>query len=295
MTRALVLGGGGPVGIAWQCGLIVGLAQGAVDLGQADFTLGTSAGSFVGLRLAMGEGAATLADAIFADAERTVRNVHRSGRRPPDLTNLTRLMAKAQEAKRNPEEARAEIGAYALEADTMTEAEFIESFGRSFSSLPEDAWPQKGFACTAVDAGSGAFQLWTRESGVGVGRAVAASCSMPGVHPPVTLQGRRWFDGGGRSTTNADLAAGHEVVVIVAVRLSDWTPGGALARVFAHLDEEVQTLTDGGAKVMSLLPDDASRAAMGGNLMDFQKRADAARAGLTQGLAKAKELKTCWG
>src|SRR5438445_503469 len=85
MTRALVLGGGGPVGIAWQCGLIAGLAQGGVDLGQADFTLGTSAGSFVGLRLAMGEGAATLADAIFADAERSVRNVHRSSRRPPDL------------------------------------------------------------------------------------------------------------------------------------------------------------------------------------------------------------------
>ncbi|HEX2816106.1 MAG TPA: patatin-like phospholipase family protein, partial [Phenylobacterium sp.] len=223
MTRALVLGGGGPVGIAWESGLVAGLAQGGVDLGQADFTLGTSAGSFVGVRLAMGESAATLADAIFADDKRSVRNAHRSSRRPPDLTNLMRLMAKAQEANRDPAEARAEIGAYALAADTMTEEAFIESFGRSFTNLPEDAWPEKGFACTAVDAQSGDFQLWTRESGVGVVRAVASSCSMPGVHPPVTLQGKRWFDGGGRSSTNADLAVGHEVVVIVAVRLSDWT------------------------------------------------------------------------
>ncbi len=295
MTRALVLGGGGPVGIAWESGLIAGLAQGGVDLGQADFILGTSAGSFVGVRLAMGESAATLANAVFADAERAVRNVHRSGRRPPDLTNLMRLMARAQEAGRDPAEARAELGAYALAADTMTEEAFIETFGRSFASLPEGTWPERGFACTAVDAETGAFQVWTKESGVGVTRAVAASCSMPGVHPPVTLQGKRWFDGGGRSSTNADLAAGHEVVVIVAVRLSDWTPGGALARLFARLDEEVAILTDGGARVATLLPDDASRAAMGGNLMDFQNRAAAARAGLTQGLAAAAELKGCWG
>ena len=46
--RALVLGGGGPVGIAWESGLIAGLAQAGVDLGQADFTMGTSAGAFVG-------------------------------------------------------------------------------------------------------------------------------------------------------------------------------------------------------------------------------------------------------
>ena len=293
-SRALVLGGGGPVGIAWESGLVAGLGQAGVDLGQADFTLGTSAGAFVGVRLAMGESAATLADPILADAERPVRNVNRSARRPPDLTNVMRLMVKAQEVQRHPAEARAEIGALALSADTIGEQEFIESFGRSFASLPEDAWPERDFACTAVEAESGGFQLWTKASGVGVTRAVASSCSVPGVYPPVTLQGKRWIDGGVRSSTNADLAVGHEVVVIVAVRLSDWTPGGALARLFARLDEEVQILTDGGATVVTLLPDDASRAAMGGNLMDFQKRADAARAGLAQGLADAAELKTYW-
>jgi NTE family protein len=295
MTRALVLGGGGPVGIAWESGLLAGLAQGGVDVGQADYILGTSAGAFVGVRLAMGEAAAKLADPIFADAERPLRNVNRSARRPPDLTKLMRLMAHAQETGRDPEEARAEIGAYALAAETITEEEFIESFGRAFASLPDDAWPKRDFACTAVDAVSGAFQLWTKDSGVGVARAVAASCSMPGVYPPVTLKGRRWFDGGGRSSTNADLAIGHEVVVVVGVRLSDWTPGGALARLFARLDEEVRSLTEGGAKVAALLPDDASRAAMGGNLMDFQKRADAARAGLAQGVAAAEEIKAVWG
>ena len=295
MTRGLVLGGGGPIGIAWESGLLAGLAQGGADLGLADSILGTSAGAFVGLRLALGEPAAKLADPIFADAERAVRNVNRSNARPPDLSKLMRIMAQAQAAGRTPEEARAEVGAYALANEPMTEDAFLESFGRAFATLPETFWPPRDFACTAVDAQTGAFKVWTKESGVGVGRAVAASCSMPGIYPPITLKGRRWYDGGGRSSTNADLATGHEVVVIVGVRLSDWTPGGALARLFAHLDDEVAALEAGGAKVAAILPDDASRAAMGGNLMDFGKRVGAARAGQVQGLAAAAEIKALWG
>jgi len=290
-TRALVLGGGGPVGIAWESGLIAGLAQAGVDLGQADFTLGTSAGAFVGARLAMGAPAAKLADPIFADM---VRPASRSAR-PPDLTNVMRLMVKAQEAERDPTEVFAEIGALARAAETMGEDEFIDSFGRWFSTLPPDAWPERGFACTAVDAESGAFRLWTRHAGVGLTQAVAASCAIPGVYPPITALGRRWMDGGVRSSTNADLAAGHDLVVVVAIRLDDWTPGGALARVFARLEHEVRVLEDGGAKVVILLPDDASRAAMGGNLMEFRKRPDAARAGLAQGAAEAAALASLWG
>jgi NTE family protein len=54
MTRALVLGGGGPVGIGWESGLAVGLASKGVDISAADAVFGTSAGSFVGAQLALG-------------------------------------------------------------------------------------------------------------------------------------------------------------------------------------------------------------------------------------------------
>lgn len=294
MTRALVLGGGGPVGIAWESGLLAGLAQGGVDLGQADFTLGTSAGSFVGARLALGADAATLADPIIA--ERIPGEETRpagGGGPPPDLSKLMQLMGEAQGGLRNPAEVRAEIGAFALAAQTQSEAAFIESFGRSFSTLPTDAWPDRGFACTAVDAETGAFQLWTRESGVGVVRAVASSCSVPGVYPPVTLKGRRYIDGGMRSSTNADMAAGHEVVVVVAVRLG--AEGGAVGeRIAARFNDEIETLKGGGATVITITPDDASLAAFGANLMDFRRRADSARAGLAQGLTYAADVKAYW-
>jgi NTE family protein len=293
-SKALVLGGGGPVGIAWQSGLLAGLARAGVDLGQADHILGTSAGSFVGFRMAMGAPTATLADALFADAVSPVRPVARGGRPPADLSRLMRLMSKAQAAHHDDVEVRAEIGAYALACETMDEDEYIASFGRGFVSLPQDAWPQRSFACTAVDAETGAFQLWTGESGVGVARAVASSCSMPSVYPPVTVSGRRYVDGGARSHTNADMATGHDLVVVVAINLDAWTPGGALAKLFTRLEKETQSLRDGGATVVTIEPDDGSRAAMAGNLMDFRKRPDAARAGMAQGEALADSLRVQW-
>ena len=54
MDRALVLSGGGPVGIAWQSGLTVGLAEQGVQLRDADLIVGTSAGSVVGAQIALG-------------------------------------------------------------------------------------------------------------------------------------------------------------------------------------------------------------------------------------------------
>ncbi len=295
-SRALVLGGGGPVGIAWESGLLAGLAKAGLDLGGADFIMGTSAGSFVGMRLAFGAETATMADPILAErppqAPSSERAAGAAGGPPADLAPLMRLMGEAQGGTRDPAEVRREIGAFALAAPTMSEDDFIASFGRTMAGLPQDAWPPRAYAATAVDALTGAFQMWTGADGVGIGRAVASSCSVPGVYPPVTIKGRRYIDGGMRSSTNADQATGHEKVFVVALRLSAGSEVGD--RIAARLDEEVRSLEAGGATVTLIVPDDGSRAAMGVNLMDFRKRADAAQAGLAQGADQAARLAMAW-
>src|SRR3954454_9697201 len=50
--RALVLGGGGLAGIAWETGLLAGLAEQGCDVTGADLLIGTSAGSVVATQLA---------------------------------------------------------------------------------------------------------------------------------------------------------------------------------------------------------------------------------------------------
>jgi NTE family protein len=297
MTRkALVLGGGGPVGIAWESGLLTGFAEAGVDLSQADFILGTSAGSFVGAQLAMGASPASLAAPFLAmaDAPPKPRTEPREPARPaPDLTLLMRKMAEAASGVRPAQEVRAEIGAWALEQSPMSEDAFIQSFGRFLAELPTDAWPHKGYACTAVDAVDGSFRLWDKAAGVGLTRAVASSCSVPGVYPPITINGRRYIDGGMRSAVNADMATGYDLVVVVAIRVATGA-GEAAQRMRQALDAEIQVLLDGGARVELVTPDEASVGAFGPNLMDMRRRPRAAHAGVIQGRSGANAIRSAW-
>jgi NTE family protein len=285
--RALVLGGGGPVGIAWECGLLAGLAEAGVDLSEADFIVGTSAGSFVGAQVAMGQDIKALATPFLAMKDVPPKNAAkpasptRQAGPPPDLSFLFKKMAEAASGHRPAEEVRAELGAWAAEASKMSEDAFIQSFGRFLAGLPDDAWPTKGYACTAVDIETGAFHLWRKEDGVGVARAVASSCSVPGVYPPITLKGRRYMDGGMRSPVNADVATGYDTVVVVALRVEAGGSEKAAARAKAQLVELV-------------LPDAAAQAAFGPNLMDARKRPGAAQAGLDQARAAADALRVVW-
>ncbi len=290
MTRkALVLSGGGPVGIAWESGLIAGLAEAGVDLSEADFILGTSAGSFVGARLAMGAKPAELAAPFLAmgatpSLEGAAPPPPGAATTRPDMGKLMAFMTELSAGKRPAAEIRAEIGAWALSIPTVSEESFIASFGHSLGDLASDAWPDRPYACTAVDARDGAFKLWTAADGVGIARAVASSCSVPGIYPPITINGRRYIDGGMRPGSSVDLARGYQRVVVIAVYQNP------------SLDDEIAMLRDEGARVALVVPDAAGVEAFGGMLMDSRRRPAAAAAGFVQGRsgAEAAVLREAW-
>jgi NTE family protein len=277
------------VGIAWESGLIAGFAQGGVDLGQADFILGTSAGSVVGARLASGIPGVRLADVLLDEASAAPARDDP----PPSMENIGRmvvLMTEAQSGTRHPAQVRRELGALALSSATVGETEFMGRIGRALGDVSRQSWPGCDFACTAVDAEDGGFQLWNAASGVDLLHAVTSSCAVPGFAPPIRLQGRRYMDGGARSASNADLAAGYDVVVVVSVQ-----PPGAPPWMAQRLAEEVDSLQSSGATVVAITPDDAAGVAFGGNLMDLGRDAAVARAGVAQGASQAAILKQVWG
>lgn len=291
--RALVLGGGGPVGIGWESGIVSGLMDRGVDLSQADLIAGTSAGSFIGANLAMGRNVMQLAETYIHEQQAPVPS-GQGGTQPPDLSILIGKLQEAVSGARPAQEVRAEIGAWALTAKTITEEDFIASFGGWFSRLPETAWPERNYACTAVDAADGSFLVWNQKAGIGLARAVASSCSVPGVYPPITIRGRRYIDGGIRSATNADIAKGYDAVLVVAVAARVTDP--VLAERFRKpLEKELNILRESGAQVELIMPDEASLDAFGQNLMDRSRRPAAAKAGLSQGRAEAAKLRSFWG
>lgn len=297
-TRALVLGGGGPVGIAWETGLAAGLSEMGVELGAADFIMGTSAGSAVGAQLALGRNPRDMAEGI-----RNQTSGHSQlARRDPvqnapvaDLTPLMGFMQKLYSGDGSAEAIRREIGEFALAAKTVGEEDFVATFGRMVASAE---WPSKRYLCTAVDTADGSFVTWDNDSGVPLGRAVASSCSVPGIYPPITINGKRYMDGGMRSGTSADLAAGYGRVIVVSVRAGTeaqrrQNPMAEAGR--KRLENEMDAIRQAGGRVELIVPDEEAAATLGINLMDFRQREPALDTGIRQGKALAATLSSFWG
>ena len=264
--------------------------------GDPDFIMGTSAGSVVGALLALGRAPGDLARPIMAEAEkpRAIPGAVAENRPgAPDMTTLFTKMAEAAAGARDPQEIRREIGAFSLAAQTVTEDAFISGFGKQLAGSGEGSWPAHGYACTAVDCETGEFVVWDAAAKVPLSRAVASSCSVPGVFPAININGgRKYMDGGMRSATNADLAKGHAKTLVVAVRLG---AGEFAERMMKPLEREMQVIRDAGGEVELIVPDDASAAAFGSNLMNPRHRPASARAGLEQGRRAAEALKGFWG
>ncbi|MFD9337608.1 patatin-like phospholipase family protein [Streptomyces sp. NPDC060028] len=274
---ALVLGGGGLTGVGWEYGILYGLARAGVDLTTADLVVGTSAGSVVGAQLASGLlTAQELYERQLGDPAGEVAAKLGAG--------LFARYAVAMLRSRDATAYRRRVGAYALAADTGAEAERRKVLE---ARLVSHEWPERRLVVTAVDALTGEPADFDRHSGAGLVDAVSASCAVPGVWPPVTVGGRRFIDGGIRSATNADLAAGcARVVVIAPISLgSGLVPSPAV---------QAARLREAGARVLLITPSAAARKAFGRNVLDPARRDPAARAGLAQAAEHAAEAAAVW-
>ena len=283
--RALVLGGGGSVGIAWETGLAAGLADEGIDLRLADKIVGTSAGSFVGAELAAGRAPAEMRARLTEGAKARAESAPGGNALPaPDLTKLMEFMMRVPKNEAEALDLRAEIGQYALEAKSVPEDACLGFF----ASIADTPWPTK-YSCTAVDATDGRFVVLDQSTKTELARGVASSCSVPGLFPPITINGRRYVDGGMRSATNFDLAEGYERIIAVAV-----IPAGAAQFMAARIDPELAHLRRSGSHVELITPDAASLDAFGINLMDASRQIPAMEAGYKQGRAEAVRIRSVW-
>ncbi|MFD0166981.1 patatin-like phospholipase family protein [Streptomyces decoyicus] len=274
---ALVLGGGGLTGIGWEIGVLAGLAEAGLDLADADVVIGTSAGSIVGAHLTSRHvGLDEMYERQLAVPER--RSAARMG--PAALARFAAIALRSRDTV----SFGVRMGRLALAARTVTEAEQRTAIDRTLNLTD---WPARRLVITAVDAATGERTAFDDTSGVRLLDAVGASCAVPGIYPPVTIDGTRWIDGGVHSSANADLAAGYDRVVIVA-------PMAASGGPIAGPRVQGERLARQGARVCVLTPDRAARAAFGRNVLDPAKRADAARAGRRQAAAHVARIRQVW-
>jgi NTE family protein len=267
--QALVLGGGGVAGIAWMTGLLAGLADAGQDVTGADLVIGTSAGATVAAQVGSGR---PLEELLARQVDPALQ-----AREIAVELDWEKFAAAIQPYLTQPtvDERLRGLGQFALSAQTVPEPErraVIE--GR----LPSHDWSARAIRLTAIDCASGELAVFDAASGVALVDAVAASCAVPGVWPPVTIGGRRYMDGGVRSADNADLAAGYaEIIVLSPLGLEAGLPTAL------PLPEVVSRLRADGSRVTVISPDAASAAAIGTNALDPATRVPAATAGRAQG------------
>jgi NTE family protein len=274
MTFALVLGGGGTSGVAWETGILKGLRDAGVDLTHSDLIVGTSAGAIVGACIASGEDV----DALYA------RQLASPPATPPrDITALLKARAELQRpGDLTPLSAAGliRLGEMALAAPTESEESRLATV-RSY--LPAAAtWSDRAFLITTIDVVSGELVVWSKDSNVPLANAVASSCAAPMIAPPATINGRRYMDAGVLSATNAHLASGYDLVIVLAI--SREGPG--------VMSNEVEKLRSEGARVEVVAPDARSAAAIFPNILDLTKRAAAAESSRAQGSEMAAMVRS---
>ncbi|MCU1513621.1 MAG: patatin-like phospholipase family protein, partial [Microbacteriaceae bacterium] len=211
MTRkSVVFAGGGVAGIAWETGMLLGIGDVAGDVlaGILDAEtrfIGTSAGAAVAAQVATGVPLEDLYLAQLAEETAELDAVI-------DIAAFRAMMVSAVAGASSPEEGRQRIGTMARNAETAApEARRAVIAAR----LPIQNWPARPLLLTAIDTETGELAVFDSTSGVGLVDAVAASCAVPGIWPTVEINGRRYMDGGVRSTANADLAAGSDRVLVI--------------------------------------------------------------------------------
>jgi NTE family protein len=292
--RALVLGGAGSAGNAWEIGVIAGLFEAGLDVTEADLTIGTSAGSTAAAQITSGIPPTELLAGILAAPRPPAGPVGSGGGRAPigpGSDHMERTSAVIGAAK-DAADMRRRMGAAALETDAASHSS-VQTQWRAVvaARLPSQHWPQRPLLIPAVDARTGEPVVFDRHSGVDLVDAVAASTSNGFGIPPYSIGGNRYINGGYRRNENADLAAGYARVLVLS-------PFGGRSRHpldwGMHLTAQIDELRASGSSVESIFPDSDSEHMFGTNAMDLSLRPAAAQAGYNQGRALAGPLTEFW-
>jgi NTE family protein len=308
---ALVLGGGGLVGMAYHAGALKALHDSGLDPSTADVIVGTSAGAIIGSYLAAG----WKGDDFYEYAHGRHRDVAKD---PDDQSEVVRQLFEPmwgtplQRAQRSIGSLFAVASSrgfwrggkrgriphvalrHAFPAGLYSTERTRE---RLHEDLPEE-WPRENLFICAADLYSGELAPFGRKGAptAPFPDAVLASTAIPGLFPPVKIGDRQYVDGGIVSATSLDLAVAEGAELILCVAPLGYRgegsffaadpriwPAMASRQLFARtLRREVKEARAKGHKVLVIRPWVEELAALGMNAMrqfDRSGITDAARDG----------------
>jgi NTE family protein len=225
----LVLGGGGVTGAAFHFGALFALEMATGwDPADADVVVGTSCGAVVGSIL---RSRALTLGALVGDAEGREELAHSLGKRLYQRSRPTGLGRWIRHGVL-PGIRRPGLQ-FAVGSPAPYSTDGIVEWIREHIGEDTDGWPDKPTMIVAYEVeGRRRVAFGTEEAPeCGIGLAAAASSAVPMIFDPVTIDGRRYVDGGIASGTSADLLLASDepldLIVVVAPMASVETRQGA--------------------------------------------------------------------
>jgi NTE family protein len=285
----VVLGGGGVLGAAWMAGALPALQHHLpCPIGDVRLIVGTSAGSVLAAALRCGVSADDIVAHQRGSALVALPPIDSGGPLPP-LPRLRpgspRLLVSTARA---PHRVHPWVAASALIPTGRARHHSLTNLVHALLGhrRQDGAWPHRETWIMAVDYENGRRVAFGRAGAPAapLPDAVVASCSIPGWYEPKSIDGRRYVDGGVRSSTSLDLLARLDLdeVYVLAPMASYVTdrprhPYGRVERavrrvVTLGLTREVRRVQATGATVTVLTPGPDDLRAIGVNLMDSARR-----------------------
>ena len=270
--RALVLGGGGITGIAWESGVLAALIENGMKISQIDKIFGTSAGAFVG--------------AVLSNNQ-DMKSYYHYLNENKDPNEQTKLKKEVYEMWRqayiqggNNQES---IGRLLGEMiDQVQPVISMKERKKAIAKRLNDSKWTSQLVITAINARTGQLETINQQIGMDLIDSVAASEAVPGLWPHVTMNGKDYIDGGMVSSTNACLAKDFMQILIIAPLTQKI---GKLPNVF---DDEI-TLSN-TSDVYTITPDEFSKSIIGDNIYDASVIIEVGNAGYEQGKRLVKEI-----
>jgi NTE family protein len=257
----IVLGGGDDDVIAWQAGVLAGLADAGLNLGEATTVVGTSAGCVTAARLASGADPSASADALVAGGGLALALPSQLHHALADgHARLAGIMTSPFGGSER--ERRRSAGQFALRWRGLLSSQAHAA--RQASLVDAATWPPS-LRLVAADAESGERIVLDHRCGASVADALAAARATPGLVGPVRLGERLLLDGALSSATNTDVAEGADLVVVVTATPAE-QPRGSLARLWnERLSDELTILYALGTDTVVIHPSRVAAEALAGD------------------------------
>lgn len=272
----VVLGGGGVLGAAWLLGALSALErETGWEPRHAELLMGTSAGSVV---------------AALAATSRRPWQVIEAGGEPEFLDVLAAATYQVERPGRwmrwgswrmivetwrgGGDAALSRTWAGMMPHGMISTRHLETTVDRLVGGWP--GRPQLWIVATDYETGARRVFSGSEPAGLGVGRAVAASCAIAGFYRPVRIGTQLYVDGGVSSSTNIDLLRDQGLDLIVC--LVPLSPLRAVARrtpstrfravLQRRLLRQIRSIEEAGTRVLLIEPEGAAADLIGLNFMN---------------------------